>query len=136
VAAQRAYELLLAVERDGAPRALNDALSWHNHLPGFGHKIYKERDPRFAPLWALAAPLLTEERRRLFDEVLELAAAHHVPAPNCDLALAALSWGGGMPPDAGRTIFTVARVAGWTAHYQEELLEAPLRFRARAIYSV
>jgi citrate synthase len=111
-------------------------LSWHNRLPGFGHKIYKDLDPRFAPLWSLAAPLLTEERRQLFDEVLELAAAHHVPAPNCDLALAALSWGGAMPPDAGRTIFTVARLAGWTAHYQEELLEQPLRFRARAIYTV
>ena len=135
-AAQRAYELLQTVERDGVSRALNDVLRWHNHLPGFGHKIYKDHDPRFAPLWALAAPLLTGERRQLFDEVLEVAAAHHVPAPNCDLALAALSWGGGMPPDAGRTIFTVARVAGWTAHYQEELLEQPLRFRARAIYSV
>jgi citrate synthase len=41
-----------------------------------------------------------------------------------------------MPPDAGRTIFTIARIAGWTAHYQEELSERPLRFRARAIYSV
>jgi citrate synthase len=135
-AAQLAYELLLAVERDGASRALNDVLGWHNRLPGFGHKIYKDQDPRFAPLWALAAPLLSEERRQLFNEVLELAAAHHVPAPNCDFALAALSWGGGMSPDAGRTIFTVARLAGWTAHYQEELLEQPLRFRARAIYSV
>jgi citrate synthase len=135
-AAQRAYELLVAVERDGASRALNHVLTWQNRLPGFGHKIYKDRDPRFAPLWALAAPLLTEERRQLFNEVLELAAAHHVPAPNCDLALAALSWGGGMPADAGRTIFTVARLAGWTAHYQEELLEPPLRFRARAIYTL
>ena len=68
--------------------------------------------------------------------MIELAAAHEVPLPNCDLALAALSWGTGMPPDAGRTIFTVARIAGWTAHYQEELTERPLRFRARAVYSV
>ena len=68
--------------------------------------------------------------------MLERAAAHGVPPPNCDLALAALSWGTGMPPDAGRTIFTVARVAGWTAHYQEELSERPLRFRVPAVYSV
>ena len=68
--------------------------------------------------------------------MLERAAADDVPPPNCDLALAALSWGTGMPPDAGRTIFTVARIAGWTAHYQEELMERPLRFRARAVYSV
>jgi hypothetical protein len=27
-------------------------------------------------------------------------------------------------------------VAGWTAHYMEELAERPLRFRARAVYSV
>jgi citrate synthase len=135
-ASQRAFELLVTVERDGAARALNDVLRWHNHLPGFGHMIYKERDPRFDALWALAAPLLSDERTALFLEVVELAAAHDVPVPNCDLALAALSWGTGMPPDAGRTIFTVARVAGWTAHYAEELLERPLRFRARAVYSV
>jgi citrate synthase len=135
-ASQRAYELLVTVERDGAARALNDVLRWHNHLPGFGHMIYKERDPRFDALWALAAPLLSEERKALFLQVVALAAAHDVPVPNCDLALAALSWGTGMPPDAGRTIFTIARVAGWTAHYAEELLERPLRFRARAVYSV
>jgi citrate synthase len=135
-ASQRAYELLASAERDGSSRALNDALRWHDHLPGFGHVVYKECDPRFDALWELTAPLLSEERRRLFQEVIEVAAANDVPPPNCDLALAALSWGTGLPPDAGRTIFTIARVAGWTAHYQEELLEPPLRFRARAVYSV
>jgi citrate synthase len=135
-ASQRAYELLVTVERDGAARALNDILGWHHLLPGFGHTIYKERDPRFDALWELAAPLLSVERQELFLQVLELAAAHDVPPPNCDLALAALGWGTDMPPDAGRTIFTIARVAGWTAHYLEELSERPLRFRARAVYSV
>jgi citrate synthase len=135
-ASQGAYALLVQVERDGVPSTLNEVLGWHHNLPGFGHAIYKERDPRFAPLWDLAAPLLSEERRALFLELLERAAAHGVPPPNCDLALAALSWGTGMPPGAGRSIFTVARIAGWTAHYQEELLERPLRFRARAVYSV
>ena len=33
-------------------------------------------------------------------------------------------------------LFAVARVAGWAAHYMEELTERPLRFRARAVYSV
>ncbi len=133
---QQAYELLVAAERDGAARALNDALRWHTHLPGFGHLVYAHGDPRFAALMALVGPLLTEDRRALLDEVLDLAVAHDVAPRNCDLALAALSWGAGMAPDAGRTIFTVARVAGWTAHYQEELAERPLRFRARAVYSV
>jgi citrate synthase len=135
-ASQGAYELLVKVERDGASRALNDILHRHETLPGFGHKVYKDGDPRFTALWDLARPLLTQERQDLFLEILERAAADGVPKPNCDLALAALSWGTGIPPDAGRTIFTVARIAGWTAHYQEELMERPLRFRTRAVYSV
>ena len=135
-ASQQAYEMLVVAERDGAARALNDALREQGRLPGFGHSVYKSGDPRFTALLALAEPLLRDERRALVREVMALAAAHDVPLPNCDLALAALSWGTGMPPDTGRTIFAVARVAGWCAHYLEELTERPLRFRARAVYSV
>ncbi len=135
-ASQQAYELLATAERDGAARALNDVLREAGRLPGFGHAVYKTGDPRFAPLLALAEPLLDDRRRAIVHDVMALAAAHDIPLANCDLALAALSWGTGMPPDTGRTIFAVARVAGWTAHYMEELAERPLRFRARAVYSV
>ena len=134
-ASQQAYELLAVAERDGVPRALNDVLSERGRLPGFGHAVYKSGDPRFDALLALAEPLLSEERRAIVREVMAVAAAHDVPLANCDLALAALTWGTGMPPDTGRTIFAVARIAGWAAHYMEELAERPLRFRARAVYS-
>ena len=134
-ASQQAYELLVVAERDGAARALNDVLRERGRLPGFGHAVYKSGDARFDALSALAEPLLSEQRRALLQEILALAAAHNVPPANCDLALAALSWGTGMPPDTGRTIFAVARLAGWAAHYMEELTERPLRFRARAVYS-
>ena len=134
-ASQQAYELLVVAERDGVPRALNDALRERGRLPGFGHAVYKSGDARFDALLVLAEPLLSEERRALLHEVIALAAAHDVPPANCDLALAALSWGTGMPPDTGRTLFAVARLAGWAAHYMEELTEPPLRFRARAVYS-
>jgi citrate synthase len=135
-ASQMAYELLVVAERDGVARALNDVLREQRRLPGFGHTVYKSGDPRFAALIALAEPLLRDDQRAVLHEVIALAAAHDVPLPNCDLALAALSWGTGMPPDSGRTIFAVARVAGWAAHYLEELTERPVRFRARAVYSV
>jgi citrate synthase len=133
---QKAYELLVMAERDGPARALNEVLRSDRHLPGFGHMVYTDGDPRFDALLPLIEPLLSDERRQLLREILRLAEANNVPPRNCDLALAALSWGTGMPTDAGRTIFTIARVAGWTAHYQEELTERPLRFRARAVYSV
>src|ERR1700722_3663786 len=135
-ASQQAYELLVLDERAGASRALNIVLRERGRLPGFGHTVYKSGDARFDALLTLAEPLLHDERRALLHEVIALAAAHNVPLANCDLALAALSWGTGMPPDTGRIIFAVARLAGWAAHYMEELTERPLRFRARAVYSV
>ena len=134
-ASQQAYELLAMAERDGAARALDDVLRDRGIVPGFGHTVYKSGDPRFESLLALAEPLLSEERRALLREVMEIAAANDVPLANCDLALAALSWGTGMPPDTGRTLFAVARISGWAAHYMEELTERALRFRARAVYS-
>jgi citrate synthase len=135
-ASQLAYELLVVAERDGVARALNDVLREQRRLPGFGHTVYRSGDPRFAALLALAEPLLRDDQRAVLHEVIALADAHDVPLPNCDLALAALSWGTGMPPDSGRTIFAVARVAGWAAHYLEEMAERPVRFRARAVYAV
>jgi citrate synthase len=135
-ASQQAYELLVVAERDGVARACNDVLAERGRLPGFGHAVYRNGDARFDALLTLTEPLLSEERRVLLQEVIALAAAHNVPLANVDLALAALSWGTGMPPDTGRTIFAVARIAGWAAHYMEELTERPLRFRARAVYSV
>jgi citrate synthase len=135
-ASQMAYELLVVAERDGAERALNAVLREQGRLPGFGHTVYKSGDPRFGALLALAEPSLRDGQRAVLREVITLAAAHDIPLPNCDLALAALSWGTGMPSDSGRTIFAVARVAGWAAHYMEELTERPLRFRARAVYSI
>ncbi len=135
-ASQMAYELLVVAERDGAVRALNAVLREQGRLPGFGHTVYKSGDPRFGALLALAEPSLSDDQRNVLRDVIALAAAHDVPLPNCDLALAALSWGTGMPPESGRTIFAVARVAGWAAHYMEEVTERPVRFRARAVYSV
>ena len=134
-ASQQAYELLVTAERDGVPRALDDVVRDRGIVPGFGHTVYKQGDPRFDALLSLAEPLLSEERRSLLRELIELAGAHDVPMANCDLALAALSWGTGMPPDTGRTLFAVARISGWAAHYMEELTERSLRFRARAVYS-
>ena len=51
-------------------------------------------------------------------------------APNVDFALGALSWVAGLPDDV--PIFAVARIAGWAAHYDEELTEPPVRYRGLA----
>ena len=134
-ASQLVHTLLRDAERSGPERALDDTLRWQRHLPGFGHTVYEGADPRAIVLRELIDPLASPEQRRLLDGVLALAAQRSVPGPNIDLALAASTIAGGMPEDAGRTIFTIARVAGWTADYLEELGERPLRYRARAVYA-
>lgn len=130
-----AYALIVDAERHGVERALNECLRWQRVLPGFGHSVYKHGDPRVPPLLDCFARLARPDQRELVAALIELARDHDVPAPNVDLAIAAVAWATGMPTDAGRTIFTIARVAGWTAHYLEELAERPLRFRARAVYA-
>ncbi len=134
-ASQLAHTLLVEAERDGVDRAMNECLRWQRVLPGFGHTVYKQGDPRVAPLLECFERLARPEQRALVRSLMELASEHDVPGPNVDLALASIAWATQMPTDAGRTIFTIARVAGWTAHFIEELGERPLRFRARAVYT-
>jgi citrate synthase len=134
-ASQLAYALLVEAERVGAGPALDDTLRWQGQLPGFGHPVYVEGDPRFTVLRDRFEAAATPAQRRLVAEVVDVAADHGIPPPNVDLALGALTWSAGLPADTGRTLFTVARLAGWTAHYLEELDERPLRFRARAVYA-
>ena len=133
-ASQQAYTLLLEARHRGAEQALNDTLRWQGVLPGFGHSVYKRGDARYAVLIGMFEELAPAEDVAMVHTLVALAAEHSIPPPNVDLALAAMAWAAGMPPDAGRTTFAVARVAGWTAHYLEELDERPLRYRARAVY--
>ena len=50
--------------------------------------------------------------------------------PNVDLALGALTWAAGL--GSNTPIFAIARIAGWGAHYAEEIAEPPVRFHGVA----
>jgi citrate synthase len=77
--------------------------------------------------------LKRDERKRL-DDVARIASGGGAAMPNVDFALGALAFATQMPLGATEAIFAVARTAGWVAHALEEYGEAPLRFRARAVY--
>jgi len=134
-ASQLAYGLVRDAEQLGPERALDETLRWQHRLPGFGHTVYQGDDPRFTVLKIVVDELWSPERRHILDTLLALAADRAIPGPNVDLGLGALMRAADMPADGGRTIFTIARVAGWTAHYLEELEERPIRYRARAVYA-
>lgn len=131
-ASRLAHLLLEDAGRRGAAAALDDALRWQNHAPGFGHFLYGA-DPRYAALWPFLVAL-SSPRLEAVVSVVELAAERGLPGPNVDFGLAALSYVAGLDAEAGGVIFKVARVAGWVAHYLEELTERPLRYRLRAVH--
>jgi len=140
-ASRLAYGLLRHAVEHGPAHALNEALRWQHRLAGFGHSVYRGPDPRFGALRSVVADLVPgpgAAAGRVTDalaELVALAAEQGLPPPNVDLGLGALALAGAMPEDAGRVLVTVARVAGWVAHYLEELDERPLRYRARAVYA-
>jgi citrate synthase len=132
-----AVERLLAAIPDAAaaPGVLGERLAAGEPLPGFGHAVYRGRDPRAdALLELLRAAQPDPARLAVLDAVLAAAGRHDGPAPNVDLALGALTDCLGLAPGAAEAIFAVARTAGLIAHALEEYPHR-LRFRARARYT-
>jgi citrate synthase len=97
-------------------------------LPGFGHPLYPQGDPRAAALLGrFAAPV----------ELAALQAAVAAvtgQAPNIDFALMAASEALALPRDAPFGLFATARCAGWIAHAIEQgQSDALIRPRARYV---
>jgi citrate synthase len=111
---------------------LGERLGAGEPLPGFGHAVYRGRDPRADTLLELIAAA-RPARLAIVEEVLRVTGRHDGPAPNADLALGALADAFGLVPGAAEAIFAVARCAGLVAHALEEYPHR-LRFRSRAAY--
>ena len=129
-AASRQVEDVLARVADGRRPAqvLADLLRHDTVVPGFGHPLYPEGDPRVAVLLTLARSFGPTPEA---DALLKVSAAQGLPRPNVDFALAVLCRRLGLPAGSGEAIFTIGRLAGWLAHAMEEYVErTPLRLRA------
>ncbi|WP_433007010.1 citrate/2-methylcitrate synthase [Kribbella sp. CA-294648] len=122
-----AYQFLDRALKDPV-KALSDELRSGQSLPGFGHRIYQQRDPRAEVLFGLLAG------EPVMDRVHDLTARVN-SFPNSDLALAAMMHAYDFHPDAGEALFALARVVGWTGHALEEYAEPGLRFRALGNYT-
>ncbi|MEQ1866284.1 MAG: citrate synthase [Micropepsaceae bacterium] len=83
-------------------------------LPGFGHFLYRDGDPR-------AAELL--EQIKLDPVAAETLAAGRAMGgvePNVDFALVALERSFELPPGAALALFAIGRSVGWLAHVFEQ----------------
>ena len=130
-------ELLQAVARpQRARQVVGEYLRLRRPLYGFGHRIYRTRDPRAEALLRLlraAAP--GHPAIELADAVVEAVRDLVPEAPmNVDLPLAVLAAVLNLPTGASETLFIVARTAGWIAHALEQYRTGGL-LRPRARYT-
>jgi citrate synthase len=126
-APSRAIDLLTHAHVVGPKRAVAALKQSQGVLPGIGHKLYSDGDPRAQVLLQVLRPYSLIQ-----DTIIE--AEHEGGArPNIDMALAALTLTMGLPRTAPFTLFATARMAGWLAHGLEQGLSGAL-IRPRARY--
>jgi citrate synthase len=118
-------------DKGQAGDVLREKLGRGERLMGFGHRIYKVRDPRADVLASAAERLYAtdgdEEFYKLTLEVEKVALrllAEHKPGrnlkTNVEFYTALLLHGLGLPTQLFSPTFAVGRVAGWTAHCLEQ----------------
>jgi citrate synthase len=139
-APSRVLKMLDEVEQTGnAEDWVRQALDRGERLMGFGHRVYRAEDPRakvlrrtcrelgsprFAVAEALEKAALAELQARKPDRVL---------ATNVEFWSAVVLDLAEVPPELFTSMFTCARVAGWSAHILEQKREGRL-IRPTALY--
>ncbi|MET3526549.1 citrate synthase [Phenylobacterium koreense] len=117
-----------AAQPAGPRAAVAARLTEDRAIPGFGHNLYPEGDPRAQALLARFAP--TPEMARLQAAVANITGL----PPNVDFALVAMTKALRLPEDAPFALFAIARCAGWIAHaIEQEQTGALIRPRARYV---
>lgn len=114
-----------------AEKLVEKVISSGDRIPGFGHKVYKDEDPRAIQIFEKAKSL------GFFGEYCELAKAVEVDLEkrkgkkiviNVDGAIAAVVSDMGFDYRLGKGFFIIGRVVGLVAHVFEELIrEKPFR---------
>jgi citrate synthase len=130
---------------DEADAYVRDVVSSGGRIMGFGHRVYKVRDPRADVLGAAAEKLfreagdaqLYEDARAVEDVVVrvleELKPGRRLQT-NVEFYTALVLHGVGMSTELFTPTFGIARAGGWSAHILEQLDESVL-IRPRAAYN-
>ena len=131
----RVEALLAAVgHKSRAARVVNEWLTRGEQVPGFGHPLYPEGDPRGALLIELARGHgATSEAAKTAFALLDAMQRGGHPAPTLDAGLVTLCVCLDLPSGSAAAIFALGRSAGWVAHVLEQRAAGYL-LRPRARY--
>lgn len=138
-------EVLLMLENIGSTENvqpyLDHLMASKQKIMGFGHRVYKVKDPRAIILQELAEELFNETGHdRYYDlaleveKIIEAKLGHKGIYPNVDFYSGLVYRKLGIPDDLFTPIFAIARVAGWLAHWKEQLAVNRI-FRPTQIYT-
>jgi citrate synthase len=116
---------------------INDKLSRKEKIMGFGHRVYKNGDPRAKHLQKMSQELgkITGNMQwyNMSIKIEELVTSQKGLKPNVDFYSASVYTALKIPRDLFTPIFAVSRVSGWTAHILEQYEDNRL-IRPRAEY--
>jgi citrate synthase len=136
-------EMLDAIgQPDNARAWLEAALARGDRLMGFGHRIYRVRDPRADALKSAVRRLRNDAGRLRHAEAVEVAALAILKEKKPDRSLqtnvefytALLLEALAFPPETFTCVFAMGRTIGWLAHAREQLLSGRL-IRPQSLYS-
>lgn len=137
---EAAMDLLLRLNKEKDPVAkVQEMLAGGEKIMGFGHRVYKIKDPRAQMSKELLKRLLKEQKKPdglyILCEAVEKKVweAKKLPA-NLDFYAAPIFYELGIPIEVYTPIFAASRVVGWVSHYNEQLSDNKL-FRPDAVYN-
>lgn len=107
---------------------VENAIANKEKIMGFGHRVYKVKDPRAKILQQLAEQLFARNGSDGYykiavelERVIEEKLGHKGIYANVDFYSGLVYRHLGIPTDLFTPIFAIARVAGWLAHWKEQL---------------
>jgi len=125
---------------EAAEGYLKDKLARKAKIAGLGHRVYKTKDPRATLLQQLYVELTekmggdpTYDIASHIEELSRSTLGAKGVCPNVDFYSGIVYRKLGIPTDLFTPIFAVSRVAGWLAHWKEQLGEGRI-YRPNQIY--
>jgi citrate synthase len=147
---QEVLEMLMAIHANGGDVRKYVAMAKDKNsgfkLMGFGHRVYKNFDPRAKIIKAAADKVLAKLGRK--DALLDIAKALEETAlrdsyfverklyPNVDFYSGIIYRAMGFPTNTFTVLFALGRLPGWIAHWKEMIEDSTTKIaRPRQIYT-
>lgn len=109
---------------DAVEAEVTTRLARGEKIMGFGHRVYKTEDPRATHLREMSGELAASSGDdtfyRMSRRMEEVVLAQKGLYPNVDFFAATVYHSLGIPTDLFTPVFSVSRMAGWTAHVIEQ----------------